>query len=136
VFDQHRVPREERRHDHVDGDQKGVVPGGDVQHDSKRLVADEPLEPRLGRERLVGQGGFRQPAHGLRAIDHGRDLVLGLLEGLAHLAGDVERDLVGHGPERGDHLTHEAHPLGDRRPAPVPLDRTPRRRSPGLRGVV
>ena len=57
VLDQHRVRREHRRHDHVDRDQERVVPGGDVQHDAQRLVADEPLEARLRRERLVGQRG-------------------------------------------------------------------------------
>ena len=123
VLDQHGIAGEERRDDHVDGDEERVVPRGDVERDAQRLVADEALEAVLRRERLVGERRLRQPAHGLRAIDHRADLVLGLLERLAHLAGDVEGDLVGHRPERGDHLAHGAHALGHRHAAPVALRR-------------
>ena len=123
VLDQHGVAREQRRHDHVDGDQERIVPGRDVEHDAQRLAADEPVESRLGREGLVGERRLRQPAHRLGAVDHRVDLVPRLLEGLPHLPGDVDRDLIRHGPERGHHLPHGLHAPGHRHPAPLPLGR-------------
>ena len=75
MFEQNRVARHDRRHDAVDGDQKGIVPGRDREHHAVRLAADE-----------TAQAGRLTAIDVRKGIGGGTDHVTGSLYGAAHLA--------------------------------------------------
>ena len=117
MLEHHRVPREDGRHDHVDGGEERVVPRRQVEDDAERLAHDAALAAFLVENdvRERGLGGAGQVAG---ALGHPGDLVAGLPQGLAHHAGDVGGDALAGGLQGVHRAQAERGAIGHRAPGP------------------
>ena len=97
LLEQHRIARDQRRHDRVHGRQIRVVPGRDGEDDAHRLAHDIAFKSRARIDRNDGrQRGLRDLGHIARALLDAAKLALTVADGTAHLPGQFLRDLLAH----------------------------------------
>jgi hypothetical protein len=118
VLQHHRVAGEQCRNDHVHGDQQGIVPCRDVEHDPVRHVLDASHEGVLRGHQLRGERLARDRDQVLRAITARIYLAQRLGDRLAHLRGDVARDRVPVALQALDALLHHGDALVERETTP------------------
>ena len=88
------VPGQEGRHEDVGPHEVGIVPGRDVGDHPEGLVGDVLLHARARRHHLVPQQGRGGAQEVVDPSGHGADFIVGLLDGLSHLAREGEGQAI------------------------------------------
>ena len=85
---QHRVARDQRRHEHIGTDEVRIVPGRDVGDDTERLVRDELAHPAVVEHLARRQRALRLTQKEVDAPEQAVDLIARLPDRLAHFGGE------------------------------------------------
>ena len=118
LFQDHCVAGDDGGQHGVDGDEIGIVPSPDHEHDAQRLVANEAIEARLAGRADVVETLPGERDHGATALLETAHFAGRLRRRAAHLPGQLQRDLRAFGDEGVDEAGRDRQPLGERRASP------------------
>jgi hypothetical protein len=94
MFEEHAVASHQGRHDAVDCDEIGVIPGGHRQYDAERFATDETFEVRLRARIDVGECARRDLDHVPCAFQRAVHFVRCIANRPPHLPRQLGRDLL------------------------------------------
>ena len=125
---QHRVARQQGRHDHVAADEVRVVPGRDVGHDAERDVRDLLVHACAVEHVLVAYRSLDLVEEEVDPRQQAVQLVARLADRLADLLRQRGGQHFQLGHQQGAKALHGGQPLGHRRGRPArAARRAPRR---------
>lgn len=94
MLDENTVSGQERRNHNVYGNQQRIIPGGDVEHDSERLVLDSAVKAFLGCQDVGRQGFGGDVQQVVGPFEKTAEFAAGLGQRFSHLAADLFGDCL------------------------------------------
>ncbi len=116
----HRVARDQRRSDGVDGGQIGIIPGRDDQDKAVRFTVYAAFEGVAVLDDQRGQGVLGNVGHVVGAFVDAAEFAA-VADRPAHHVRDFKRRVVGHVAQRGDTGAHQVDAVRKGARGPVGL---------------